>query len=117
MKANMKSSMILKMKKLNPDAILPSYAHPGDAGLDIFSNETVTINPGEARKIKTGLSFEIPEGFVGLIWDKSGLAFNHRLKTLSGVIDSCYRGEVQASLINLGNEAYTVEKGHKVGQM
>ena len=94
--------MILKVKKLHPDAILPSYAHQGDAGLDIYSNETVTIKPREAKKVKTGISMEIPEGYVGLIWDKSGVAFNNKLKTLSGVADSCYRGEILLSLINLG---------------
>ncbi len=109
--------MILKVKKLYPEAILPSYAHPGDAGLDMYSNETVTIEPGKAVKIKTGVAVEIPEGFVGLVWDKSGMASNHRLKKLSGVIDSGYRGEILLSLINLGETSYTLEKGHKVSQM
>ncbi len=109
--------MILKVKKLHSDAILPSYAHPGDAGLDMYSNETVTIEPGQAHKVKTGIAFEIPDGYVGLIWDKSGVAFNHKLKTLSGVIDSGYRGEAMLSLINLSNTPCTIEKGHKVSQM
>ena len=109
--------MILKVKKLDPDAKMPSYAHAGDAGMDIYSNETVTIKPGEALKVKTGIAFEIPEGFVGLMWDKSGIAFNHKLKTLSGVIDSGYRGESLVSLINLGAEPYIIEKGHKIVQM
>jgi dUTP pyrophosphatase len=109
--------MILKVKKLSPDAILPSYAHPGDAGMDIYANETVTVKPGQAIKIKTGIAMEIPDGYVGLMWDKSGVAFNHKLKTLSGVIDSGYRGESLVSLINLGTEPYIVEKGHKIVQM
>ena len=109
--------MILKVKKLGPDAILPSYAHPGDAGMDMYSNETVTIAPGQTAKIKSGISMEIPEGFVGLIWDKSGLSTNHKIKSLGGVIDSGYRGESLYGLINLGSEPYTIEKGHKVVQM
>lgn len=109
--------MILKVKKLSPDAVLPSYAHPGDAGMDMYSNETVTIKPGEAVKVKSGVAMEIPEGFVGLMWDKSGLSTNHKIKSLGGVIDSGYRGESLFGLINLGSEPYTIEKGHKVVQM
>ncbi len=109
--------MILKVKKLSSDSVLPSYAHPGDAGLDMFANEKVKILPGQAVKIKTGISVEIPKGYVGLVWDKSGMATNHKLKKLSGVIDSGYRGEVLLSLINLSNVTYILEKGHKVSQM
>lgn len=109
--------MVLKVKKLDPGAILPRYAHPGDAGMDMFANETVIINPGQAVKIKTGISMEIPDGYVGLMWDKSGLSTNHRIKSLGGVIDSGYRGESLLGVINLGTEVYTIEKGHKVVQM
>lgn len=109
--------MILKVKKIDPEAILPSYAHPGDAGMDMYSNETVKIEPGQAVKIKTGISMEIPDGYVGLMWDKSGLSTNHRIKSLGGVIDSGYRGESLLGVINLGTESYTIEKGHKVVQM
>ncbi len=109
--------MILKIKKLDPEAILPTYAHPGDAGMDMFANETVIIEPGQSVKIKTGVAMEIPDGFVGLMWDKSGLSTNHKIKTLGGVIDSGYRGESLLGLINLSDTAYTIEKGHKVCQM
>lgn len=109
--------MILKVKKLDPEAILPSYAHPGDAGLDMYSNETVTIQPGKTVKLRSGIAMEIPDGYVGLLWDKSGLSINHKIKSLGGVIDSGYRGESLYGLINLGDEPYTIEKGHKVLQM
>ena len=109
--------MQLKVKKLSPDAKLPSYAHVGDAGLDIYANETVTIKPGETAVVKAGISMEIPEGYVGLMWDKSGISVNHKIKTLAGVIDSGYRGESLVALMNLGSEPYTFEKGHKVAQM
>ncbi|MBA3733453.1 dUTP diphosphatase [Patescibacteria group bacterium] len=109
--------MFLNVKKLSLDAVLPSYAHDGDAGMDMYSNETVTIEPGQAVKIKTGVAMEIPEGYVGLMWDKSGLSTNHRIKSLGGVIDSGYRGESLLGVINLGIESYTIEKGHKVVQM
>lgn len=109
--------MILKIKKLTTDAVLPSYAHVGDAGLDMYSNEVVVIKPGESVKVKTGISMEIPDGCVGLVWDKSGLSTNHKIKTLGGVIDSGYRGESLIGLINLGDTSYIIEKGHKVAQV
>ncbi len=109
--------MILKIKKLDPEAKLPDYAHAGDAGLNMYANETITLQPGEAVKVKSGIAMEIPEGYVGLMWDRSGLATNHRLKSLGGVIDSCYRGESLYGLINLGTEPYTINKGDKVIQM
>jgi dUTP pyrophosphatase len=109
--------MELKVKKLDPEAKLPSYAHDWDAGMDLYSNETVVIPAGEVRKIKSGISIEIPEGYVGLCWDKSGLSMNNSIKSLGGVIDAGYRGEITFGMINLGKESYTFEKGHKVVQM
>jgi len=109
--------MNLNVKKLHPDAKLPGYAHSWDAGMDLFAVETVTIEPGQVGKIKSGIAFEIPDGYVGLVWDKSGLSMNHKIKTLGGVIDSVYRGESIIGVINLGETAYTFEKGHKVAQM
>lgn len=109
--------MILKVKKLNSDAILPRFAHPGDAGLDMYVNETVTLEPGQVGRIKSGIAVEIPDGFVGLCWDKSGLSMNHSIKVLGGVIDSGFRGELIFGVINLGKEEYTFKKGDKVLQM
>jgi dUTP pyrophosphatase len=109
--------MELKVKKLSPEAVLPSYAHPGDAGMDLYANETITLKPGEIGKIKSGISMEIPEGYVGLYWDKSGLSNNHGIKMLGGVVDSGYRGELIMGVINLSQKEYTFEKGHKVLQM
>ncbi|MES3004948.1 MAG: dUTP diphosphatase [Patescibacteria group bacterium] len=109
--------MIVKFKKLYPDSKLPAYATKGDAGMDVFALENTTVSPGEKIGIKTGVATEIPEGFVGLVWDKSGLSMKHGIKTLGGVIDSGYRGEVVVGVINLGKESYTFEKGHKVAQM
>ena len=109
--------MILKIKKLNPEAKLPSYAHPGDAGMDLFALQEVILKPGEFTRIPTGVAMEIPTGHVGLIWDKSGMAANFGLKTLGGVVDAGYRGEVQVGMINLSQKSYTIEKHHKVAQM
>ena len=113
----MQNNLVVKVKKLDPEAILPSYAHPGDAGLDMYSNEEVTVMPGEIGKIKSGITVEVPDGYVGLFWDKSGLSMNNGIKTLAGVLDSGYRGEVVFGVINLGKEPYTFKKGHKVLQM
>ena len=110
--------MKIKIKKLYQDAIVPTYAHEGDAGMDLYAIESILIKGNGGRaSIGTGLSFEIPSGYVGLIWEKSGLSHKHGLKTFGGVIDSGYRGEVSIGLINLSSEDYLFEKGHKVAQM
>ena len=111
------ASMILKVKKLNPEAKLPSYAHAGDAGMDLYALEDTEVLPGQVVKVRSGLAMEIPDGFVGLCWTKSGLANNHKIKISSGVIDSGYRGEVLMGIINLGAEPYIFKKGEKVLQM
>lgn len=109
-------SLILKVK-LFGDAKLPTYHYEGDAGLDLYSAEDITLKPNERRGIKTGASIAIPDGYVGLIWDKSGLSMKHGLKTLGGVVDSGYRGEVIVGLVNVGDDSYTFQKGDKVAQM
>jgi len=108
---------ILKVKRISEDAKMPSYAHEGDAALDLFSRAQITFKPGEKHSVPTGIAMEIPEGHAGLIWDKSGLAINQGLKTLGGVVDATYRGEVMVGMINLSNQEYVLEKGHKVAQM
>jgi dUTP pyrophosphatase len=110
-------TLVIKAKKLHPDAKIPAYAHPGDAGMDIYSLESVVIKKGDRKRLRTGISMELPEGFVALVWDKSGLATTHGLKNLGGVIDASYRGEYFVTLINLGQEDYTVEKGDKIAQV
>lgn len=107
----------LKIKRLVADIPLPHYAHEGDAACDIFAAESVEILPGARVSVRAGFAMELPSEYVGFIWDKSGLSHNHGLKTLGGVIDSGYRGEVKIGIINLGAEPYTVEKGHKIAQM
>ena len=109
--------MILKIKKLHVDAILPKYATKDDAGMDLFAIENIELAPMERGQIGVGIAMEIPEGYVGLVWDKSGLSHKFGIKTLGGVIDSSYRGESIIGVINLGTEPYTFEKGHKIAQM
>jgi len=109
--------MNVKVKKLDLDAVAPAYAHEGDAGMDLYSKEEVVLQPGERKVIGTGIAMAIPSGHVGLIWDKSGLAAKHGLKTMAGVVDSGYRGEVGVVLHNLSSNEFKVEKNSKVAQM
>jgi len=103
--------------KLHPDAIIPKYAHEGDAGLDLYAVEALELLPGERRQVPLGIAMEIPAGYVGLIWDKSGLSHKYGIKTLGGVIDSVFRGEFQVGIINLSKEPIKFEKGHKIAQL
>ena len=108
--------MKIKIKKLNPEAILPSYAHKGDAGLDLFSCENCILQPGERKLISTGISAELPEGYVALIWDKSGLAASG-IKTMGGVIEHTYRGEYKVIMLNTTKEDYEIKKAQKIAQL
>jgi dUTP pyrophosphatase len=107
----------LQIKRLHPDARIPSYAHAGDAGMDMYAIEEVTVLPGARVSVGTGIAVALPEGFVALVWDKSGLSHKHGLKTLGGVIDAGYRGEYTVGLINLSDAPYTIQKGDKIAQM
>lgn len=109
--------MKLSVKKLTADAVLPSRAHVDDAGLDLYANEEVVLQPGERRTIKTGIALSIPSGYVGLIWDKSSLPHKWGIKTMGGVVDAAYRGEIGVIMINLSKEVYKVEKSAKISQM
>lgn len=109
--------MQIKVKKLHKDAKLPTHGHPGDAGMDFYTVEDVHFPAGEIVNVYTGVAVEIPEGHVGLIWDKSRISFQYGLKTLGGVIDSGYRGEIIMSLRNLSDKDFTLPKGYKVAQM
>lgn len=107
----------IKVQKICMEAKLPSFAYQGDAGMDIFSCEDCLIFPLDKKAIKTGLKIAVPEGFAGFISDKSGLALNHSLTTLAGVLDSGYRGELKVILMNLGKEPYEVRSGQKIAQL
>jgi dUTP pyrophosphatase len=110
---------VLDVRRLDPDLPLPAYAHPGDAGLDLFSADTTVLQPGERALIPCGIAIAIPEGFVGLVHPRSGLAVDHGLTVLNapGTIDSGYRGEVKVLLINLGQEPVEVQHGERIAQL
>ncbi len=109
--------MQLEIKKLHPDAKVPTYAHPGDAGMDLYALFPITIPPGERAVVSTGIAMAIPAGHVGLIWDKSGLSNKFGLKVVGGVIDAAYRGEVLVGILNTSKESYTYNAGDKIAQM
>lgn len=108
--------MKLKIKKLHEDAVVPTRAHREDAGIDLYACGDHVIQGGETKKIPVGVALEMEVGYVGLIWDKSSIG-SKGLKTLGGVVDAGYRGEVQVIMHNLTHEPYTFLHGQKVAQM
>ena len=111
------NNMKIKIKKLNPDAKLPTYGQVGDAGMDFYALEEVIFPVNKQARVHTGIALEIPDGYVGLIWDKSGVSFNLGLKVMGGVIDSGYRGEIIMSMLNTSEKEVKIEKGQKFTQM
>ena len=109
--------MTLKIKRISPEAKLPHYSHPGDAGLNIYSNEELIVPAHERRIISTGIAMAIPNGYVGLIWDRSSISSQFGLKMLGGVVDAGYRGEIKVIIHNLTSQPFHVEKGLKIAQM
>ena len=109
--------MKIKLKKLHSEARIPEHALEGDAGVDLFSVEPFELEPGERKSVPLGVAIEIPQGYVGLIWDKSGLSHKYGIKTFGGVIDSSYRGEIHAGIMNLSDKFFSFEKGHKIAQL
>lgn len=111
---------VIKFKKLNENAVTPTFGTEYSAGADLYSvEEELTINPNETAFIGTGIAVAIPEGMVGLIYARSGLACKKGLAPANkvGVIDSDYRGEVKVALHNHGKVPQTVLKGERVAQM
>ncbi|MFH1175381.1 MAG: dUTP diphosphatase [bacterium] len=108
--------MQLKIKKLSPDAKLPKFAYNDDAGMDIFALEDTLLIAGEKTIVKTGIAMEIPQGYIGLVWDKGSLA-NKNIHTMAGVVDAGYRGEVLILVFNLGKENIEIKKGQKIAQI
>ena len=111
----------VNIKKLNENAVIPTYGTEYAAGADLYAcmEEAVTINPGHTCFIKTGLAMEVPVGYAGLIYARSGLACKKGLAPANkvGVIDSDYRGEIMVALHNHSNEAVVVESGERIAQL
>ncbi|WP_250859910.1 dUTP diphosphatase [Oceanirhabdus seepicola] len=111
--------MKLNIKRLSSEAILPSFANKGDAGLDMFSIEEKIILPGESVLVSTGIAIQLPRNTEAQIRPRSGLALKHSLTVLNtpGTIDEGYRGEIKIILINHGKKEFKVTKGMKIAQM
>jgi dUTP pyrophosphatase len=112
--------MEILVKRLDPDVSLPARAHLGDAGLDVYASEDVSLKPGERTSVGTGIAVAIPEGYAAFVLPRSGLAAKHGISLVNapGLIDSGYRGEVRVLLINLDrDEAVTLRRGERIAQL
>jgi dUTP pyrophosphatase len=110
----------LRIGKLKEGAILPSRAHEGDAGLDLYACEAAHLGPGERWSVGTGIAVEIPDGHAGLVLPRSGLAREHGISLVNspGLIDSGYRGEVRVLLLNTDPaEVFRIEPGDRIAQL
>ena len=107
----------LRVERVSPFAKLPLRVYDDDAGYDLFSAEDTLLMPGARATIGTGLKFAVPRGHAGFIWDKSGIAARHGIKTLGGVLDANYRGELKVILTNLGQTPYPIRRGEKIAQL
>lgn len=109
--------LVLKIKKLYQGATIPTYAYGGDAGMDLYCRKDFVIKLGKRINVGTGVAIELPAGFVGLIWDKSGLSVKRGLHIMSGVIDAGFRGEIRVTILNTSRKKYQFKKGEKIAQM
>jgi len=111
--------MTLRFKRVHPDAVLPSYAHPDDAGMDVRSVADLTIAPGSRALVPTGLVMLLPPQYEAQVRPRSGLALKSGVTVLNapGTVDAGYRGEVGVILINLGSSDFQVKKGDKIAQI
>lgn len=112
--------MRVLVRRLDPALPLPAYAHPGDAGADLCAAAEVTLAPGERALLPTGLAVAIPDGHVGLVHPRSGLAARHGVTVVNapGTVDAGYRGEVFVNLVNLDpREPFTVRRGDRIAQL
>lgn len=109
-------NLILKVKKLAPHAKLPLRAHPTDSGADLFALEKTIIPARSIVKVRTGIAVELPENTSGVIWGKSSVE-SKGIKTMAGLVDAPYRGELLVCMYNLNETDFTFEAGQKVAQL
>ena len=109
----------LRVRLLHPDARLPAYAHPGDAGLDLFAVESLCLAPGAQASVSTGIALALPPGTEGQVRPRSGLAARHGITVLNapGTIDAGYRGELCVLLINHGPAPFEIAPGMRIAQL
>jgi len=111
--------MTLSFKRIHPEAVLPAYAHPSDAGMDVRSVETLVLAPGKRALVHTGLVINLPPMYEAQVRPRSGLALKQGITVLNtpGTIDSGYRGEIGVILINLGEQDFEIKVGDKIAQL
>jgi dUTP pyrophosphatase len=110
----------LPIQRLRDDAVVPTRAYAGDAGLDLAACERVELGPGERATVCTGLAVAIPEGYAGFVQPRSGLALRHGITIVNtpGLVDSGYRGELKVILLNTdASEPFVVEPGMRIAQL
>jgi dUTP pyrophosphatase len=111
--------MKIRIKKLHPDAMLPSYAHgpDEDAAMDLRALERTVLTPGAAEAVATGIAIELPRGHEAQVRPRSGLALKHSITVNFGTIDPGYRGEIRVVMFNLGLNDYIIEQGDRIAQL
>jgi dUTP pyrophosphatase len=107
----------VKVKKLKEKAVVPSYAHEGDAAMDLYSCEDYVVGAGKRQLVSTGIAMELPAGYFASIRGKSGLAAKKGIDILGGVIEYTYRGEYGVIVLNTGEEDFVIRSGDKVAQV
>lgn len=114
------SALPVQVHRLDPDLPLPAYAHPGDAGIDVFARIDVSLAPGQRALVPTGIAIALPEGYAAFGHPRSGLAHRHGISIVNapGTIDAGYRGEIFVNLINLDPaETFQVRRGDRIAQL
>lgn len=117
---NASEPLSIQILMLDPELEPPSYAHPGDAGADLRARESFTLGPGERMLVPTGVAVALPEGYVGLVHPRSGLATKHGITVVNapGTVDAGYRGEIKVTLLNTDLHAsMTFERGDRIAQL
>lgn len=110
----------IAIKMLDSDLLVPSYAHPSDAGADLHAREGLVLEPGERALVRTGIALAIPHGYVGLVHPRSGLATKHGITVVNapGTVDAGYRGEIMVTLLNTDKrEAFSINRGDRIAQL
>lgn len=110
----------IALRRLDPGLPPPSYAHPGDAGADLFTTVDLTLSPGERAMVPTGIAIALPEGYVALVHPRSGLAARHGVSIVNspGTVDAGYRGEIKVLLVNLDPAtSVTLSRGDRIAQL
>lgn len=114
------ANLDVEIVRLDPGLPVPSYAHPGDAGADLYAAEDVTLKPGERAVVPTGVAIALPEGYAAFVHPRSGLATRHGVSIVNapGTVDAGYRGEIKVTLVNHDpEEPVALRRGDRIAQL